>query len=300
MYYTAEEYLAQLTEDLQDGDHKLSDEMKRDTKSKIEDVKKKLAKLSSGKGITDRFFGYGILLFTDIPPPTSRRKKGTNSASNQSAEFAGEQRESSSHEEANEYKKQSITPKDPWNEWEEVLDRISVFEKNRFALAFESTNYILKTLGSFNLAPLLAILAWLLLSVGGATDYRTFAIISFAIGLATKTIIKRVMSFVGEQFKEDEENVSKRTEPRAISTDPAQAKAGQILTVTGKGFSTDSIVSLYYGDNGVDKLIVKSLPTSTSGTFVYEFRSLNLPPNTYTLTAKDRDGSNVSTNLLTT
>jgi hypothetical protein len=42
------------------------------------------------------------------------------------------------------------------------------------------------------------------------------------------------MSFVGEQFKEDDQGISKSTEQISISTDPAQAKIGQRLAVIGK------------------------------------------------------------------
>ena len=302
MYYAAEEYLTQFNEELQEGKYgsNKSSEQAIEEAPESKEARKKLTKHSSGRSITNLFFGQGVLLFTDIPPPRYRRKKRTNSFTNQSAEFTQEQREFSSRKETDQHKEQAVTTKDSWDEWEEVLHRISDFEKDRFALAFEATSYILKTVGSFHLAPLLAVLAWLLLSVGGANDYRTFALVSFAIGLTTKTIIKRVMSFVGEQFKEDEQDVSKSTEPTSISTDPAQAKVGQTLAVTGKGFSADSVVSLYYGENGVDKSIVNSLYTSTSGTFVYEFPLRNVPPNTYTLKAKDNDGNSASTSLVIT
>jgi hypothetical protein len=46
------------------------------------------------------------------------------------------------------------------------------------------------------LAPLLAIMAWLLLSIGGTDSQATFALVSFAIGLTTKTIVDRITSFV--------------------------------------------------------------------------------------------------------
>jgi hypothetical protein len=192
--------------------------------------------------------------------------------------------------------------KDSWQEWEEVLNRISDFEKRRFVLAFESSGYILQTVGSFHLAPLLAVSAWLLLSVGGANDWRTFALIGFAVGLTTKTIIKRVMSFVGEQFKEDDDQETvTRTETTSISADPVQAKTGQTLAVTGKGFSADSAVALYFGDNGADKsIIVNSIPTSSSGTFVHAISLEGISPKTYTLKAKDNEGKSASTTLLIT
>jgi hypothetical protein len=111
------------------------------------------------------------------------------------------------------------------------------------------------------------------------------------------------MSFVGEQFKEDDEQdiASKREETTSISTDPAQAKTGQTLAVTGKGFSAGSSVSLYFGDNGADKsIIVNSTPTSTSGTFVHAISLQGISPKTYTLKAKDNDGNSASTMLLIT
>jgi hypothetical protein len=93
-----------------------------------------------------------MLSFTDVPLPPDRPKIETYS---------------SSQKDVDQYKQQSAVRKSSWSEWDEVLDGISDFEKRRFELSFESAGYILKTVGSFHLAPLLAVLAWLLLSVVG-------------------------------------------------------------------------------------------------------------------------------------
>jgi len=305
MYYAAEEYLTQFNEELQEGKYESNKSSKQviEESPESKEARKKLAKLSSGRSITNLFFGQGALLFTDIPPPRRRRKKKTNSFTSEAAELARGELESPFPKKDEQDKKRLDTTKDSWDEWEKVLHRIADFEKNRFALSFEATSYILKTVGSFHLAPLLAVLAWLLLSVGGANDYRTFALVSFAIGLTTKTIIKRVMSFVGDQFKEDDEQdiAAKREETTSISTDPPQVKTGQTLAVTGKGFAPDASVSLYFGDNGADKsIIVNSIPTSASGTFVHAISLQGISPKTYTLKAKDSDGKFASTPLLIT
>lgn len=97
-----------------------------------------------------------------------------------------------------------------------------------------------------------------------------------------------LMSFVSEQFKDgDKQDIAtKREETSSISTEPAQAKTWKTLAVTGKGFSADYSVSLYFGDNGADKsIIVNSIPTSTSGTFVHAISLQGISPKTYTLKA---------------
>ena len=71
--------------------------------------------------------------------------------------------------------------------------------------------------------------------------------------------------------------------------------------MTGKGSSADSSVSLYFGDNGADKsIIVNSIPTSTSGTFVHAISLHGISPKPYTLKAKDNDGNYAEIPLLMT
>jgi hypothetical protein len=260
VYYETQQYLTLLSERANEGKSELDESIKQ----RIEQSRKHLEEISSAKSLTERILGHGMLSFTDIPLPINRSKVETPSSSKR-ADSAPEVQNPSSQKIVDQYKLQPAVTKGSWQEWEEVLNSISDFEQRRFVLAFDSSGYILKTVASFHLAPLLAVSAWLLLSVGGASDWRTFALVSFAVGLTTKTIIKRVMSFVGEQFKgDDDQDTASRTETTSISADPAQAKTGQTLAVTGKGFSADSAVALYFGDNGADKnIIVNSIPTSS-------------------------------------
>jgi hypothetical protein len=76
----------------------------------------------------------------------------------------------------------------------------SELEKSKFELRFDVIDDTLTNVGFFFLAPLLAILAWLLLTIGGTDNQAIFAVVSFAIGLTTRTIVDRVTSFVEQTF----------------------------------------------------------------------------------------------------
>ena len=80
----------------------------------------------------------------------------------------------------------------------EITNTQSAFEKERFVARFEISNRTLSTVGFFFLAPLLAILAWLILVISGTANSWTFALVSFSVGLTTNTIVDRVRQLVGQ------------------------------------------------------------------------------------------------------
>lgn len=90
------------------------------------------------------------------------------------------------------------------NRMQKYFAKIELLEKEYTQLLsdlhFEVNNQSLNTVGSFFLAPLLAIVAWLILSLSGTDDWRAFAIVSFGAGLTVESIIKKIWSFVGEQI----------------------------------------------------------------------------------------------------
>ena len=93
-----------------------------------------------------------------------------------------------------------------------------------------------------------------------------------------------LISFVGEQFKEDDDEqdiATKREETSSISTDPAQAKTGQTLAVTGKGFSADSSVSCILGITEPTRilLITRYLPPHLEHSYMqFRYRVYLLRP----------------------
>jgi hypothetical protein len=141
--------------------------------------------------------------------------------------------------------------------------------------------------GSFLLAPLLAVLAWLLLSIGGTQDPLTFALVSFAIGLTTKTIITRVMNFVGEKVPDDTTSPSTPSEPTSITVDPSRAAAGQMITIKGKGFAANSPISLEYSGNGIVQGIPSPFSSSTDTFDCQLWLQEPLSLGKYTINAKD-------------
>jgi hypothetical protein len=80
------------------------------------------------------------------------------------------------------------------------------------------------------------------------------------MGLTTKTIIERVMNFVGERITEESPPALPASTPTtqvpSVVVDPKQARAGQSLTVQGSGFRANSRITLQYdGNGGIDNPI---------------------------------------------
>jgi hypothetical protein len=195
--------------------------------------------------------------------------------------------------------------------WSKIREAETDFKKHRFIVGMEITTHILKTVGSFFLGPLLAVLAWLLLAITGTDDLLIFALVSFAIGLTTKTIITRVMNFVGERIAD--ESLAATTTPAATRTDtsttqapsividPNQARAGQLLSVNGNGFRTNSRITLEYvgngaaGSNSTIQAFRETFQSSSKGEFGFRFwLPSSLPAGNYNISAKDEDNKSAS------
>jgi hypothetical protein len=183
--------------------------------------------------------------------------------------------------------------------WGKIREAETNFKKHRFTVRLEITTHILKTVGSFFLGPLLAVLAWLLLSISGTNGSElngmlTFALVSFAIGLTTKTIITRVMNFVGEKITEESPSATpaytSTMHVPSVFVDPKQARAGQLLIVRGSGFRANSRITLQYDGNGGIDNAIQAVQSSSTGTFGFEFwLPSSLPAGNYNLSAEDED-----------
>jgi hypothetical protein len=194
--------------------------------------------------------------------------------------------------------------------WSKISDAETDFKKHRFTVGMEITTHILKTVGSFFLGPLLAVLAWLLLSIGGTDDLLTFALVSFTIGLTTKTIITRVMNFVGERFSDESPAATtapaaartdtSTTQAQSVVIDPNQVRAGQLLSVEGNGFRSNSLITLEYAGNGggannTIQTFRQTFQSSSDGKFGFQFYlPTSLPTGSYSLRIKDSDSKSAS------
>ena len=71
-----------------------------------------------------------------------------------------------------------------------------------FQLRISTYKRTIKTIGAFFLAPLLAIIAWLLLALSAseAVNWQAFAVLGFGAGLSTDAIIERIWTFMGERL----------------------------------------------------------------------------------------------------
>ena len=85
-------------------------------------------------------------------------------------------------------------------------------EEQAFWLRIRTYKRTIKAIGAFFLAPLLAIVAWLLLNLSTSADqamnWQTLAVLGFAAGLSTDAIIQRIWSFMGERFPSEQEKSS--------------------------------------------------------------------------------------------
>lgn len=96
--------------------------------------------------------------------------------------------------------------------FDKLYDVESKYEIKKFKLRSRVYKRTIKTIATFFLAPLLAVIAWLLLDLSGTDEWQTFAIVGFSAGLATNAIIQRIWSFMGEKLKDDDEEDSENDE----------------------------------------------------------------------------------------
>jgi len=88
--------------------------------------------------------------------------------------------------------------------FDKLYDVEDEYETKKFVLRSETYRTTIGTICLFFLAPLLAVVAWLFLDLGGTNDWRTYAIVSFSAGLASNSIIKKMWGFVGEKLGTEE------------------------------------------------------------------------------------------------
>ena len=108
------------------------------------------------------------------------------------------------------------------NNFNKLYDVEGKYEKKKAVLRSATYERTIETICFFFLAPILAIVAWLLLQLSGTDDWRAFAVAAFSAGLASNAIITRLWAFIGEKFgdgqatKQDEVNKTKdkKTKPK--------------------------------------------------------------------------------------
>jgi hypothetical protein len=102
------------------------------------------------------------------------------------------------------------------------------YESAKLTLRSATYERTIVTICFFFLAPILAIVAWLLLLLSGTDRWEAFAVAAFSAGLASNSIIKRIWTFIGENFGEEGKD-----EPKT----PAQPSgtAGQPGDTAGSG-----------------------------------------------------------------
>ena len=92
-----------------------------------------------------------------------------------------------------------------------LTEKEAEYEESRFEISYMVNHKTLSTIGFFFLAPLLAIIAWLMLSLGGMDEWRAFAIVSFGAGLTADSIVKKLWKTMGELgFSDDDESTTKK------------------------------------------------------------------------------------------
>lgn len=91
---------------------------------------------------------------------------------------------------------------------EALLNAEKEYKNAQFKLRMEEVHNTLEALGFVFLAPLLAVSAWLLLTIGGTNNHYTFALVSFSVGLTTEKIINSIKLFVGDKLANKQDDYS--------------------------------------------------------------------------------------------
>lgn len=92
--------------------------------------------------------------------------------------------------------------------------------------AIYKTIYVI---GIFFLAPLLAIISWLLLGLGDTEKFEAYVVMAFGAGLTADTIVKKIWSLAGDKLPEnpddeldDDTNKTKEKKPKPDAKKPAE------------------------------------------------------------------------------
>jgi hypothetical protein len=109
----------------------------------------------------------------------------------------------------------------------EVEGKYEIMKAHLRSNIYERT---IDTISTFFLAPILAIVAWLLLDLGGTSgpnSWETFAVAAFAAGLASNAIIKRLWDFIGEKFDSQQDEKIKPKDGETKPKDEEGEKMGK-------------------------------------------------------------------------
>lgn len=161
----------------------------------------------------------------------------------------------------------------------------SKYNGYQYKVNFETVSHVLSTVGFFLLAPLLSIMGWLVLSIGGTDNNLTFALVSITAGFTAKAIIGKAISLVEGQFKIDDE----KNNNSIIFLKPSKEQAGNTVTISGKRFKENSIIIILFNDDELD--IDSEVKTNEKGSFVQQIQIPTLEPGTYDISVKDEENN---------
>lgn len=159
----------------------------------------------------------------------------------------------------------------------------SKYNEYQYKLNFETISHVLHTVGFFLLAPLLSIMGWLILSIAGTENNMTFALVSITAGFTAKSIIGKAISMVEGQFKISND---KKTTP-IIFLKPLKEKAGNTITVSGKHFKENSIITITFDGDELEH--DSELKSDKDGSFVNQIQIPELEIGVYDISVKDEE-----------
>jgi len=155
----------------------------------------------------------------------------------------------------------------------------SKYNEFQYKVNFETVSHVLHTVGFFLLAPLLSIMGWLILSIGGTENHLTFALVSITAGFTAKSIIEKALSLVDTTFS----TIGKKNDPPSISIKPRKGKVGSNITITGKKFKLNSDIQVSFDSDDLEL----NIETDSKGSFTKQIQVPDLEPGLYDVSVKD-------------
>lgn len=127
------------------------------------------------------------------------------------------------------------------------------FEKQRFQIGDKTNNKTLTVIGAFFLAPLLAVVAWLIAGLAAEQIHKEiFIVIAFGAGLSADAIVKKMWEFTGEKLNITPDVETASVKIKKLESKPASGKTPLrvefILEVEGK----PKQIEWDYGDSVID------------------------------------------------
>ncbi|MCA9826934.1 MAG: hypothetical protein KC444_00835 [Nitrosopumilus sp.] len=172
------------------------------------------------------------------------------------------------------------------DQYKKKKDKLQIkYDEYQYKVNFETISHVLATVGFFLLAPLLAIMGWLILSIGGTENNMTFALVSITAGFTAKSIIGRAISLVEGQFKTN----TQTTQNPIIFLTPSKGKVKETLTITGQKFKENSVITITLDD---DELEIESpIKTDEKGSFKYQLQIPTLEEGIHQISAQDEENN---------